>query len=151
MATQNETSDLHAFLQDVHDSARAATGGAAAADAADAGSMAETAGGVAVSGITRTISVAINNGQGEQTTGKLPTFFVTVNGTGTITAPAAGTWNITVTDLEAGKMVFQSSGLAANQPVSFSYRTGFQTQLQAVAHWSEGGSTTLELLLDLNL
>jgi hypothetical protein len=147
MSTQLEANHLNAFLQDVHQSASSGAGLDAAA-ASDT-SFADAASAVAV-GTVRTISIPITNGQGEQTSDKVTTWGVTIKGTGTILAPSQGSWNITVTDLVAGKPVFQASGLAAGTAVPFSYKTGFQTQMRAVAQWSEGGSTTLELELDTN-
>ena len=93
--------------------------------------------------IDQTLSIPIVNGQGSLTTEKKTTFWVTITGSGTITAPSNGTWNIQVVDLVAGKTVFQGSGIAVNQKIDFSYKTGFSAQLKASAQWSEQGNTTL--------
>jgi hypothetical protein len=76
---------------------------------------------------------------------KKTTLRMTITGTGTICAPARGTWNLTVVDLVARKVVFEGHGISANQPVSFSYKTSFSAQLEAFADWSENADTTLQL------
>jgi hypothetical protein len=76
---------------------------------------------------------------------KKTTFTVTINGTGMVCAPARGTWNVTVVDLVARKIVFEVQGIGVNEPVSFSYKTGFSAQLEAYADWSENADTTLQL------
>ena len=60
---------------------------------------------------------------------------VTIEGTASVTSPTNGTWNLKATDLVANKTVFEASGLPANQPKWFSYKTGFRTQLKVVADW----------------
>jgi hypothetical protein len=100
--------------------------------------------------IDETLSIPITNGQGTYTSPRTFTFWATITGTGTVTAPGNGTWNIKVQDLVAGKTVFEKAGIAPNQPVSFSYRTGLTAQLQASGTWSESGDTTLTLRIQAN-
>lgn len=76
---------------------------------------------------------------------KKTTFRVTITGTGIVCAPARGTWNLTVVDLVARKVVFEGEGIRVNEPVNFSYKTSFSTQLEAYADWSEAADTTLQL------
>jgi hypothetical protein len=95
--------------------------------------------------IDQTLQIPITGGKGSLTTPKKTTFWVTITGTGTVVAPSNGTWNIQVIDTVAGKTVFEGSNIAVNQPIEFSYKTGFSTQLQANAQWSENADTTLEV------
>lgn len=95
--------------------------------------------------IDQTISIPIVNGQGMYSMPKKTTFRVTITGTGVVCAPARGTWNLTVVDVVARKVVFEGQDLAVHQPVRFSYKTSFSAQLEAYADWSEGGDTTLQL------
>ncbi|WP_329681856.1 hypothetical protein [Longimicrobium sp.] len=95
--------------------------------------------------IDETLSIPITNGKGTFTTPKKTTFWVRITGTGTVTAPQNGTWSVKVVDLVADRTVFEGSGIGPNQPVDFSYKTGFTAQLQASGTWSEGGDTTLKL------
>lgn len=148
MSTQIETSELNDFLLDVHHAARS---GAGLDDAAvHDESLADAAAGVALAGVIRTLRIPITNGSGSQTTDKLTTWGVTIEGKATIMAPTNGTWSIKVVDLVYGTTVFQGSGITANKPISFSYKTGFHCQLQANAQWSVGGNTLLVLQLDTN-
>jgi hypothetical protein len=95
--------------------------------------------------IDQTLSIPIHNGRGTYVMPKKTTLRMTITGTGTICAPAKGTWNLTVVDLVARKVVFEGHGISANQPVRFSYKTSFSTQLEAFADWSENADTTLQL------
>jgi hypothetical protein len=95
--------------------------------------------------IDQTLDIPIVGGQGSLTTPKKTTFWVTITGSGTVIAPAHGTWNIQVVDLVAGKTVFEGTGIAVNQKINFSYKTGFSTQLKASAQWSNSGDTTLQV------
>jgi hypothetical protein len=94
-------------------------------------------------GIGVTIAVPIVGGKGSATTEKKTTFGATITGSATITSPPNGTWDVIVEDIVAGKTVFQGQGIAPNQPIQFSYKTGFSAQLRTTAVWSEGGNTTL--------
>ena len=95
--------------------------------------------------IDQTLIIPIVNGQGTYVMPKKTTFKVTITGTGMVCAPARGTWNLTVVDLVARKVVFEGQDIAVNQPVNFSYKTSFSTQLEAYADWSENADTTLQL------
>jgi hypothetical protein len=95
--------------------------------------------------IDTTISVPIIGGKGSVTTDKKTTFWVTITGSATVTAPENGTWDVVIDDIVASRTVFQGRGIAAHQPINFSYKTGFTAQLRATAVWSEGGNTTLEV------
>lgn len=76
---------------------------------------------------------------------KKTTFKVTITGTGIVCAPARGTWNLTVVDLVARKVVFEGQNIGVNEPVRFTYKTSFSAQLEAYADWSENADTTLQL------
>jgi hypothetical protein len=89
-------------------------------------------------------SLQVNNGVGSTTTEKKTTFGVTLKGYFQITAPSNGTWDITVTDIAQKRVVLSQNGVACNQQVSFTYKTGFTCQMQITARWSTGGSTVLQ-------
>lgn len=95
--------------------------------------------------IDQTLSIPIVNGQGTYIMPKKTTFKMKITGTGMVCAPTRGTWNLTVVDLVARKVVFEGQGIGVNQPVDFSYKTSFSTQLEAYADWSENADTTLQL------
>jgi type IV pilus biogenesis protein CpaD/CtpE len=140
---------LDGFLQQISSQAHVAAGVEDGAEV-EAQNFLDTSADIALAGVTHMVDVPVQNGHGELTSDKKTTFFVTIEGTATITAPANGTWNVTATDLVANKTVFQASGMGVNQPKQFSYKTGFSTQLRIVADWSENSSTTLVLELDTN-
>ena len=95
--------------------------------------------------IDQTLIIPIRNGQGTYVMPKKTTLRMTITGTGMVCAPARGTWNLTVVDLVARKVVFEGQGIRANEPVDFSYKTSFSAQLEAYADWSESTDTTLQL------
>src|SRR4051794_16979944 len=68
---------------------------------------------------THIVNVPVQNGQGELTSDKQTTGWVTIAGTAAVTSPTNGTWNLKATDLVANKTVFEVSGLPYNQPKSF--------------------------------
>lgn len=105
----------------------------------------QAGGNAGASPIDQTLSIPIVNGQGTYIMPRKTTFRVTITGTGMVCAPARGTWNLTVVDQVARKVVFEGQDIAVDEPIRFSYKTGFSTQLEAYADWSEDSDTTLQL------
>lgn len=140
--------ELTAFLHDIHDAARAEAG--IDATAVRDPSLADAAAHVAVREASRTVHLAIENGEGRETSAMVSTFGITILGTATIASPHLGSWDVTVTDLCEGKTVLREYGWTAGDPAAFSYRTGPWTQLRVTARWSEDEETVLELLVETN-
>lgn len=105
------------------------------------------AGVVVGSSIHQDFSINIINGSGSFSYSK-HTWWVTINVSGKIIAPQAGTWRITVKD--GGNVIFDKAGIKAGDLISFSYGTGISIDLTVSATWSELKNTTLTGYLDIS-
>lgn len=95
------------------------------------------------------IRMPIVNGHGSMTSEKQTSWWVTLKGTATITQPVDGTtWTLKVTDVAQGRVVWQGSGIGANQPQRFEYKTGFTVQLQAAA-WNSNPNENTTLVVHI--
>lgn len=70
------------------------------------------------------------------------------NATGVLTFPAEGEWSIKV--YMNGSMIFQQSGVRANQPIVISGWTGWGTSnLQVEAKWSNSAKTHVKITISI--
>lgn len=93
------------------------------------------------------VAVPIEGGAGAVRTLPVPTLGLAVAGCARVWGGHSGTWHVQVEDLLGdGELDVETE---PGEPVTFSYRTGFQTQLDVRVRWSEARDTTLLLWVGL--